>query len=162
MTAAGGGRSAPAASPEYLPQALEGRAPPRLLRCQLSEGVLPPHPRPASFGLLTVSLPGRVSDSAAQLNVEPSPVPRVLLRGDRQFLAAIALQLHLNPPSPGGCSGKADLQAGGASWGSAGACAGRKGKPDARVGRAGCGAAISAATPHGGGSRHCRGDEGQH
>lgn len=58
-------------------------------------------------------LPGRVSDSIAQLNVELSPVPRVLLRGDRQFLAAIAPQLlHLNPnpPSPEGCSVKADLQ----------------------------------------------------
>lgn len=71
-----------------------------------------PHPRPASFVLLTVCLPGRVCDSLAQLNVEPSTVPWVLLRGARQFLAAIAPQLYLNPPFPGDCWAKADLQAG--------------------------------------------------
>lgn len=57
-----------------LPEALEARAPRRRLRCQVSEGRLPPRPAPGR--LLSGSgcaLPGRAPRSAAQTSEEPSP-----------------------------------------------------------------------------------------
>lgn len=62
-------------------------------------------------------------------------------------------------PSPGGCWGMA--AAGWEPLRGGGACAGSEREPDAPVGRAGAGAAISAATPQGGGSGHGPGVEGR-
>lgn len=66
---------------EGLPEALEGRAPLRHQRCQLSESVLPASPRPSSLGAVSVPRPGRVSNSQAKLSKESSSVPQILLRG---------------------------------------------------------------------------------
>lgn len=85
-------------------------------------GCPPAQPQARFLRALNVSLPGRVSDSSTQLSVESSPVPRVLFRG----APAVASHHHPaaapNPPSPEGCSVKADLRAGNLLGGERGVC----------------------------------------
>lgn len=112
-----------------LPGALEGRAPLRCQRCQVSEGVLPPSLKLAAFGLcapagMRFRLPSP-SELGAISSCPSGTSQRRPGQSSHDRPAAAP-----NPPSPEGCLMKADLLAQNLLGGGRGVC-----REEGKVGR---------------------------